>query len=92
MPNSRITVHLKRQGLRNSSISRRLSAVRFYNFARRRPVTTNPAVKAGPRINDAYQGTDKIKPHSFKRKRDDPQSLRDKVKRPELFTAVGQAE
>ena len=46
---SRFTVHLKRQGLRNSSISRRLSAVRsFYNFLLAEgQVTMNPAaVKA----------------------------------------------
>jgi integrase/recombinase XerC len=90
---SRFTVHLKRQGLRNSSISRRLSAVRsFYNFLLGEgQVTTNPAaVSAGPRIKrrlpkvlDTDQAAQLLNVSA-----DDPQSLRDKVLL-ELFYGSG---
>jgi integrase/recombinase XerC len=90
---SRFTVHLKQQGLGNSSISRCLSAVRsFYNFLLTHgQVTTNPAaVSTGPKIKrrlpkvlDTDQAAQLLNVSA-----DDSQSLRDKVLL-ELFYGSG---
>ena len=90
---ARFTVHLKRQGLSNSSISRCLSAVRsFYHFLLSQgQVTTNPAaVSVGPKIKrrlpkvlDTDQAAQLLNVSA-----DDSQSLRDKVLL-ELFYGSG---